>query len=76
VFDVSWSLDAGELQLWAASRKVVEEVAAAIEAGFEVKLAPLSAGAQAVRAGHGEGALAPTAALLGVSREEARRGEA
>jgi recombination associated protein RdgC len=75
-FDVSWSLDTGELQIWAASRKVVEEVAAAIESSFEVKLAPQSAGAQAVRAGIGEGALAPTAALLGVSREEVRRGEA
>jgi recombination associated protein RdgC len=76
VFDVSWSLDTGELQVWAASRKVVEEVAAAIESAFEVELAPLSAGAQAVRAGIAEDALAPTAALLGVSREEVRRGEA
>jgi recombination associated protein RdgC len=75
-FDVSWSLDTGELQVWAASRKVVEEVAAAIESAFEVKLVPLSAGAQAVRAGIGEGALTPTAALLGISREEVRRGEA
>jgi recombination associated protein RdgC len=76
VFDVSWALEAGELQIWAASRKVVEEVAAAIEAAFEVKLAPLSAGAQAVRAGIAESALAPTAELLGLSREEVRRGEA
>jgi recombination associated protein RdgC len=74
VFDVSWSLDAGELQIWAASRKVVEEVAAAVESAFEVKLAPRSAGAQAVRAGIAEGALAPTAELLGLSREEVRRG--
>jgi recombination associated protein RdgC len=76
VFDVSWALDAGELQIWAASRKVVEEVAAAIEAAFEVKLAPLSAGAQAARAGIAEGALAPTPELHGLSREEVRRGEA
>ncbi len=75
-FDVSWSLDAGELRIWAASRKVVEEVAVAIEGAFEAKLAPLSAGAQAVRAGVAEGALAPTAELLGVSREEVVRGEA
>jgi recombination associated protein RdgC len=76
VFDVSWTLDAGELQIWAASRKVVEEVAAAIETALEVKLAPLSAGAQAVRAGIAESALAPTAELHGMSREEVRRGEA
>jgi recombination associated protein RdgC len=76
VFDVSWALDAGELQIWAASRKVVDEVAAEIEAAFEVKLAPLSVGAQAVRAGVAESALAPTAELLGLSREEVRRGEA
>jgi recombination associated protein RdgC len=76
VFDVSWSLEARELQVWAASRKVVDEVAAAIEAAFEVKLAPCSAGAQAVRAGIAEGALAPTAALLGAAGEGGHRGEA
>jgi recombination associated protein RdgC len=76
VFDVSWSLEAGELQIWAASRKAVEEIAAAIEVAFEVKLAPLSAGAQAVLAGVAEGALSPTAELLGLSREEVLRGEA
>jgi recombination associated protein RdgC len=76
VLDVSWALDLGEVQIWAASRKVVEEIAAAIEASFEVKLEPLSVGAQAVQAGIAEGALAPTATLVGLSREEVRRGEA
>ncbi len=76
VFDVSWSLDAGELRVWAASRKVVDEIAAGIEAAFEVTLAPCSASAQAVRAGIAEGALAPTAALVGLSKEEVDRGEA
>jgi recombination associated protein RdgC len=76
VFDVSFGLEAGELQIWAASRKAVEEVAAAIEAAFEVKLAPLSAGAQAVRAEIAESALTPTAELLGLGREEVRHGEA
>ncbi len=76
IFDVSFALEAGELQIWAASRKAVEEVAAAIEAAFEVKLAPLSAGAQAVRADVAESALTPTAELLGLSREEVRRVEA
>jgi recombination associated protein RdgC len=76
VFDVSFALESGELQIWAASRKAVEEVAAAIEAAFEVKLAPLSTGAQAVRADVAESALAPTAELLGLAREEVARGEA
>jgi recombination associated protein RdgC len=76
IFDVSWALDAGDLQIWAASRKVVDEVAAALEVAFEVKLGPLSVGAQAVRAGIAEGALAPTRELLGLSLEEVVRGEA
>lgn len=75
-FDVSWALDGGELQVWAASRKVVDEAAAAIEQAFEVQLAPRSVGAQAVQAGIAERALAPTAALLGMSKEEVARGEA
>lgn len=75
VFDVSWSLDAGEVLVWAGSRKVVEEVALAVETAFEVKLAPTSVSAQAVRADVPEGALAPTAALLGISGE-VLRGEA
>ncbi len=76
VFDVSWALDAGEVLVWAASRKAVDEIAAGIEAAFEVTLAPCSASAQAVRAGIAEGALAPTAALVGLSKEEVDRGEA
>lgn len=76
VFDVSWNLDAGEVLVWAASRKAVDEIAAAVEQAFEVKLAPCSAGAQAARAGIAEAALAPTAALVGLAREEVRRGEA
>lgn len=76
VFDVSWELESGAVQVWAASRKAVEEIAAAIEAAFEVKLAPTSVSAQAARAKLPEAALAPTAALLGLSREEVTRGQA
>ncbi len=80
VFDVSWALDEGEVLVWAASRKAVDEVAEAVEAAFEVKLAPTSVGAQAIRAGIAEGALAPTGALVGLSKDEVRgevrRGEA
>ena len=76
VLDVSWNVDAGELRIWAASRKAVDEIAAAIEAAFEVKLAPVSVGAQALRARIAEGALAPTAALVGLSQAEVSHGEA
>jgi recombination associated protein RdgC len=75
-FDVSWTLESGELLVWAAARNVVEEAVAALEAAFEVKLAPRSVSAQALAAGIAEGALAPTAELLGLSREEVRRGDA
>lgn len=76
VFDVSWALDDGEVLVWAASRKAVDEIAAALEQAFEVKLAPCSVGAQAIRAGFAESALGPTAGLVGLREEEVRRGEA
>jgi recombination associated protein RdgC len=72
--DVSWNLDGGELQIWAASRKLVEEIAAAIEAAFEVKLEPRSVSAQAVLGKVPEGALAPTAELLGIEGGEVENG--
>jgi recombination associated protein RdgC len=76
VSDVSWSLDGGELLVWAASRKAVEEIGAAVEAAFEVKLLPLSAGAQAAARKLPEDALGPTPELHGIGREEVARGEA
>jgi recombination associated protein RdgC len=76
VFDVSWALESGELLVWAASRKAVDEIALAIEASFEVTLAPCSASAQAVRAEIAEAALAPTAALVGLAQGEVTRGQA
>jgi recombination associated protein RdgC len=76
ISDVSWNLDAGELQIWAASRKAVEEIAAGIEAAFEVKLEPRSVSAAAVHADIPESALAPTAELLGLGEEEVSRGQA
>jgi recombination associated protein RdgC len=77
VFDVSWNLGSGEVLVWAASRTAVEEIAAGVEAAFEVKLAPLSTGAQAALARLPEAALTPTAGLLGLAeKEEVRHGEA
>lgn len=71
--DVAWNLKAGELQLWTSSRKVVEEVAVALEESFAAKLTPLTPGAKTE-----EGALSPTPELMGVelSSQEVARGEA
>lgn len=76
IADVSWNLDAGEVLVWVSSRKVVEEVAASLEAAFEVKLAPRSVGAQAVGKKLPEDALVPTPELLGLGAEEVDRGQA
>jgi recombination associated protein RdgC len=77
VHDVSWNLSASEVAIWAASRKVVEEVAIAMEEVFGVKLHPVSVGATAAKAGLPEKALGPTAALVGLEglRAEVDRGE-
>ncbi|MBL8922283.1 MAG: recombination-associated protein RdgC [Myxococcaceae bacterium] len=40
VFDVSLDLAAKELQIWATTRSVVEEVTEALESGLEVRLVP------------------------------------
>lgn len=77
--DVSWNLETGLVAIWAASRTVVEEAAAAIEAAFEVRLHPVTPGAAAARAELPEKALLPTAELVGVgaaARPEVDRGEA
>lgn len=65
--DVCWNLATGELQIWAASRKVVEEITGAIETAFEVKL---TAHTPTAVAGEDE-ALKPTLVLgadVGVSQ--------
>jgi recombination associated protein RdgC len=76
VLDVSWNLDTGEVAVWATSRKVVDEISAAMEEGFGVALHPVSVGAIAALSKLPEAALGPTAALVGLGREEVSRGEA
>jgi DNA recombination-dependent growth factor C len=65
VHDLSWNLKTNQLQIWAASRKLVEEIQGVVEAAFDVKLVPLVPSALALKAGIEEGALAPTAELVG-----------
>jgi recombination associated protein RdgC len=67
-FDVSWNLQTGELLAWVGSRKVVEEIAAAIEGAFEAKLTPASPAALAARGGAVLEKLGPTPELVGAPR--------
>jgi len=62
-FDVSWNLDEARLQVWAASRKAIEEVTGALEQAFKVRLVPVVPVTVAARLGIPEKALAPTPAL-------------
>jgi recombination associated protein RdgC len=64
-FDVGWNLESDELLAWAGSRKVVEEVAAAIEGAFEARLTPCTTAALATRGGGSLEGLSPTPALVG-----------
>ncbi|MBX5484199.1 MAG: recombination-associated protein RdgC [Myxococcaceae bacterium] len=71
--DLSWNLKTHTLQIWTSSRKVVEEIAVALEESFGARLRPLTPNAKAE-----EGALSPTPELMGVelSPQEVARGEA
>ena len=66
VHDVSWNLKSQQLQIWAASRKAIEEVLNGVETAFKVKLVPLIPVATAARMGIEESTLGPTAELIGV----------
>jgi hypothetical protein len=78
VHDVSLNLKRGQVQIWAASRKAVDEIVAALEGALDLKLSPLTPSALAAQAGVAEGALGPTPELVGLelSKGEVRDGEA
>ena len=67
-FDVTWNLTTHELLAWVAARKVVEEIALAVETAFGAKLTPGSPAALAARAGATLDRLAPTPELVGAPR--------
>jgi len=69
VQDVSWNLKSGQLQIWAGSRKGVEEVQAALETALSIKLVPQVPGAL-LKADEENPLLGPTAELLGVEPRE------
>ena len=63
VLSLSWNLDEARLQVWAASRKAIEEVTGALEQAFKLRLVPVVPVTVAARLGIPEKALAPTPAL-------------
>lgn len=65
VHDLAWNLKTNQLQIWTSSRKQVEEIVAAMESAFSVKLQPLIPGAVAISEGIDEKLLEPTSALVG-----------
>jgi recombination associated protein RdgC len=66
VYDVSWNLQAQQIQLWAASRKVVDEMSLAMESCFRIRLHAQVPAVMARRRGVADAALMPTPELLGV----------
>jgi recombination associated protein RdgC len=77
VHDVSWNQKSQQLQIWAASRKAVEEVLASLETAFKIKLIPLIPASVAARTGIEDSALGPTAELIGMELQaEVSHGEA
>jgi recombination associated protein RdgC len=66
VYDVSWNLKSQELQVWAASRKVVDEVVLAMESCFRIRLHAQVPSVAARRQGVSDGVLMPTPELLGM----------
>jgi recombination associated protein RdgC len=73
-FEVSWHVEDNHAQIWAGSRKAVDEVQAAVEEGLGVKLIPVAPATIAEELGIGEKTLTPTAALS--MDEEAAHGAA
>jgi recombination associated protein RdgC len=66
VYDVSWNLKTQELQLWASSRKVVDEMSLAMESSFRVRLHAHVPSVMARQQGVADAALMPTPELLGI----------
>ena len=64
-YDLSWNLDTDAVQIWASSKKIVEEMQIAIEEAFDVSLTPTSPGARADAAEIDGDTIRPTAALFG-----------
>ncbi len=66
VHDVSLDWKTGAVQIWAASRGVVDEIAEALQAAFGASLSPRNLAGLAAQAELDGRALGPTAALVGL----------
>jgi len=62
-FDVSWNLKTQELQIWASSRKTVEEIESALEKAFGIKVLALAPATAAQSLGIADEDLGPTPEL-------------
>ena len=62
-FEVSWNLDTAHAQVWAGSRKAVDEVQGAVEQACGVKLIPVAPITIAPQLGIADKALTPTPSL-------------
>lgn len=63
VHDIAWNLETERLQIWSASRKIIDEIAGTLESAFGVTMILAAPGAVATAEGLAEDALLPTPAL-------------
>jgi len=75
-FEVSLNLKTGHAQLWAGSRKAVDELQAAVEQALSVKLVPIAPLTLLAGLGIAEKSLTPTPALSNAESGEVVDGEA
>jgi recombination associated protein RdgC len=76
VWDVSWEVEAGDLCVWASTRKAVDEVQEAVEKVFKLKLVPVVPVTVAHRLGIKDKTLVPTPELSLPDDEGGRHGRA
>lgn len=74
--DLAWNPKTGDLQIWSASRKVIDEIVGAVETAFQVRVIAQVPGAVANAAGFDDAAFKPTPELAGAEAVEAIHGAA
>ena len=74
--DLAWNLATGELQIWSASRKVIDEIVGAFETAFAARVIPRVPGAIASEPAYADATFKPTPELAGVEAMEAIDGAA
>jgi recombination associated protein RdgC len=74
--DLAWNLDTGELQIWSASRKVIDEIVGAVESAFQARVVPQVPGTVASEPAFKDATFKPTPELAGAEAMEAIDGAA